>query len=676
MPVTIGGLSSGIDTEGIIKKLLEVEARPIEQWEKEKLRYNRRKEALAELRTRISNLNDAARDLYGFRSSYHDKKALSSHSAIEASANKRADLGRKDIQVLQLASTHKISTDPVDKDTVLPPSKFKLEVNGEAQSIRFKGGDLRSLRSRIDEVAEDIVKTSYIKTEGNKYVMTLESKVPGRKGEIKITGDKKFLQQIGLVKGVKDKVKDKVTLTFDEKYFTSYIGDVTVPEQDGRLTVEQKGKAVRVQGALWREYILPLEVNVKEDTALEFAFSYKEKKEGEEEAVPYRIEIGPEEKVVIKGIELKGYNVSRTRPLKEKKKKKEVIDIAGIGVVSKEKEKRIEKIYPLEKGKKAKKEIPIGKDFKGKKIVKVIIYCNTGEASFSDARITTPIKEKGELEPKNEIAKAGDARMKVDGVEVVRDRNDNLTDVLKGVTLSLKGVSERPVSITVEPDIGTAIDKIKKFVESYNKYLEFTKALTKAVKVEDVGEYRNSLSGKGLFMGDLTLLRLENTLKSTISNAYPNRMEEPIKMITQIGISTGAINADWETIKEGKLLIDESKLKEVIVDNPDGVAEFFGSDNDGDNRIDNGLAYQVNYILKPFAASGNNIIQSKIDLEDNSIRMTSKRIERRREHLKKYEAKLRSKFAAMEKALSGAKKQQKWMELQMKGLRQEGKQDK
>jgi len=675
MPVTLGGLSSGIDTEGIIQKLLKVESRPIEQWEQEKLRYNRRKEALVELRSRISSLNDAARDLYGFRSSYHDKKALSSHSAIEVSANKRADLGRKDIQVLQLASTHKISTDPVDKDTVLPPSKFKLAVNGEAQSIRFKGGDLRSLRSRIDEVAEDIVKTSYIKTVGNKYVMTLESKVSGRKGEIKVTGDKKFLQQIGLVKGVKGEVKDKVTLTFDEKYFTSYIGDRKVPEQDGNLTVEQKGKAVRIQGALWREYILPLELNIKEDTVLEFAFSHKEKKEGEEGAVPYRIEVGPEEKVVIKGIELKGYNVSRTRPLKEKKKK-EVIDIAGIGVVSKEKEKRIEMIYPLEKGEKAKKEIPIGKDFKGKKIVKVIIYCNTGEASFSDARITTPIEEKGELKPKNEIAKAGDARMKVDGVEVVRDRNDNLTDVLKGVTLSLKGVSERPVSITVEPDIGNAIDRIKKFVESYNNYLEFTKALTKAVKVEDAGEYRNSLSGKGLFMGDLTLLRLENTLKSTISNAYPNRMEEPIKMITQMGISTGAINADWETIKEGKLLVDESKLKEVIMDNPDGVAEFFGSDNDGDNRVDNGLAYQVNYILKPFSASGKSIIQSKIDLEDNSIRMTSERIERRREHLKKYEAKLRSKFAAMEKALTGAKKQQKWMELQMKGLQQEGKQNK
>ena len=53
MPVTIGGMSSGIDTEGIIKKLLEVEARPIRQWEEDKLKYNKRKKALFSLRTHI-----------------------------------------------------------------------------------------------------------------------------------------------------------------------------------------------------------------------------------------------------------------------------------------------------------------------------------------------------------------------------------------------------------------------------------------------------------------------------------------------------------------------------------------------------------------------------------------------------------------------------------------------
>ncbi len=47
MPVTFGGMASGLNTDDIIKKLVEVEARPIRQWEDEKLTFSRRKEAWA-----------------------------------------------------------------------------------------------------------------------------------------------------------------------------------------------------------------------------------------------------------------------------------------------------------------------------------------------------------------------------------------------------------------------------------------------------------------------------------------------------------------------------------------------------------------------------------------------------------------------------------------------------
>ncbi len=669
MPVTLGGMSSGIDTEGIIKKLLDIEARPIRQWEEDKLRYNERKEALYGLRTRIIELNKSAKDLYGFRATYQDKKAIVSESSvIEAVANKHAGIGQRNIEVLQLASTHKITTDPIEEGVMLPSGKFKLEVNGEAQTIRFRGGNLKSLSDKIDEAAKDLVHTTYINTSGKNYILTIESRVPGKKGEIKITGNQDFLKKIGLIKGEKGAGKEEVALKFDEKFFTSYIGKEKLPQQDGNIRVEDKGKSIRMRGLFWREYILPIEVVAKENTVLEFNFLYSERDMEEEKALPFSMKIGPEERVVIKGIELKGYNISRVRPLK-KKEVKRVVDIAGIGIVSKDNDKRFERIYRLEKqGKVGKQEIPIGKDFKGRKISKVIFYCNEGVARFSDARISTPIKGVGLLEPKNEITKASDAKMKVDGVEIVRDRNDNLNDVIKGVTLSLKGRSKKPVSIKVEPAVENSVDKIKKFVESYNKYLDFTKQLTKVEKSSKIGDYKKTKARSGLFIGDLTILRLENTLRSTVGSAYPSRSKNPIKIITQLGISTGAINADWETIKEGKLIIDDSRLSEAIVTNPEGVRDFFGSDNDGDNRVDNGLAFRINYVLKPFIVSGSNLIQSKVDLENNSIKMADERIDRRREHLKRYEAKLRSKFASMEKAISGAKNQSKWLQMQMKNL--------
>ncbi|HOJ27883.1 MAG TPA: flagellar filament capping protein FliD, partial [Spirochaetota bacterium] len=416
-------------------------------------------------------------------------------------------------------------------------------------------------------------------------------------------------------------------------------------------------------------YILPVEYKAQKQSILELNVTYSKEK-SEEEVIPYKIEIGPEETTVIKGIELKGYNISRERPL-EKKPKKEVEDIIGVGVVSVEDGKRTEKIYKLDHNKQGKQEIPIGQDFADKKITKILFYCNDGKATFQDASLVTEIKGEGILDPKNVIAEANDARIKLDGVEIVRSKNNGIDDVLKGVTFNLLSTSTKPVTITIRQNTETAVEKIKKFVEAYNDYLTFNNELTKAVKSDKVGDYQKDKNKNGIFMGDMTLLRLQNALKTAISSAYPSNVEKPIKMLYQIGVSTGEINAKWETIREGKLIIDEAKLVEVLSENPEGVQNFFGSDNDGDNRIDNGLAFKIESILDPYVSAGKNIIVAKMDLEDASIKATDERIERKQEHLKAYEQKLRQKFAAMEKAISGSKSQSSWLDMQMKNLQKQ-----
>ena len=73
---------------------------------------------------------------------------------------------------------------------------------------------------------------------------------------------------------------------------------------------------------------------------------------------------------------------------------------------------------------------------------------------------------------------------------------------------------------------------------------------------------------------------------------------------------------------------------------------FFGSDTDGDDKPDEGMAYKVTYVLKPYVQPGKNIIAAKIDNEDNSIKIADDSIKRHEDHLKKYEEKLRTKFAA------------------------------
>lgn len=663
MPFTMGGMASGVDTDTMINKLVEVESQPIKQLQRSKLVNNQKKEALRKLSSQLKELDAKARDLYGFRAAYDEKKAVSSDtSVIEANASKQADSGSNRVEVIQLASYHKITTDTIEYEKKLPAGKIIISVNGMEKTISFRGGGLKSLNEAIREEADDIVATDYISTDGTKYVIGLTSKIPGKKGEIGVKGSEELLKASGLINGEKIKSQDDIPVVFDRKYFSSYEGENKPQEQDGTLEVGKEGKEAAVKGQLWQEYELPVKAEVKKDTILKFSFTYTKE---EEEKVPLKVETGPEEEINVKGIKLKSYNISRIRPLSKKEEKK--FDSAlGIGIISSDNGKRFEKIYPIEKDAAKNQEIPVGRDFEGKQVLKLVLFCNDGSAVFVEPVLSTPVKAKGDFELKNTIAKAENAKLKVEGLEIERDRNEGLNDVIKGLTLNLKRKSESPVELKVSPDLDKPVQKIKEFVESYNRYLDLHKALTKAVKTDKPGESQK-LQESGLFMGDMALVRLENSVKTTISGSYPARVEKPVKMFNQMGVSTGKVNASWESIKEGKLVIEEEELKKVIVENPDGVKEFFGSDIDGDNKVDNGMAYILVKTINPYISSGKNIIETKIDFEDNSIKSADDRIARQELHIKQFEEKLRKKFAVMEKSISGAKTQQSWMKNQMGG---------
>lgn len=663
MPVTMGGLASGVDTDSIINKLVEVESQPIKQLQRGKYLNNQKKEALRKLSSQLKDLDSKAKDLYGFRAAYDEKKAVSSDtSVIEATASKQADSGSNKVDVLQLASYHKITTDAIEYEKKLPAGKFSITVNGIEKKINFRGGGLKALNEAIREEADEIVATDYISTDGTKYVVGLTSKIPGKKGEIGVKGSEDLLKAAGLINGEKIKSQDDFPVVFDRKFFSPYSGEKKPEDQDGTLDVGKEGKEVTVKGELWQEYELPFKADIKKDTILKFSFTYSKE---EEEKVPLKVETGPEDEINVKGIKLKSYNISRIRPLSKKEEKK--FDSAlGIGIISSEDGKRVEKIYPIEKDAAKNQEIPVGRDFEGKQAVKLVLYCSDGSAVFIEPVLSTPVKTQGDFELKNTIAKAENARLKVEGLEIERDRNEGLSDVIKGVTLNLKRKSEYPVELKVSPDLDKPVLKIKEFVDSYNKYIDLHKALTKAVKVEKPGE-SDKLQESGLFMGDMALVRLENSLKTTIGASYPARVDKPVKMFNQMGVSTGKVNSSWDSIKEGKLVVEEDELRRVIVENPDGVKEFFGSDIDGDNRTDNGMAYTLVKTLNPYISSGKNIIESKIDFEDNSIKMANERITRQELHIKQFEEKLRKKFAVMERSISGAKSQQNWMKNQMGG---------
>jgi flagellar hook-associated protein 2 len=670
MPVTLGGVASGVDTEDIIKKLVNVESQQAQKAQRDKGELQTKKKALQSYGTVLLDLQKAVKELYGFRASYDEKRGLSSNpTVVEAIATKNAEKGSSKVKVNTLASSHKITTDPVDASIELPAGQFDVEVGNDKRSVKFRGGNIVKLKEKLDESISAITTISDVNTDGSRHVVTLESKTPGKNGEIKITGDRDFLKSIGLVKGEKDEEKDKINLVFDNKYFSAYKGDQKPESQDGSLAVSEDGKSLTMGGVLWQEYTLPVPVEVNKNTVLQLNMTYQppKKEEGDDGTLPYKVETGPDMTTIIKGIELHGYKISRERELEQKQKKPLGDDIIGVGVAADENGSRKEKIYKIAKDSKGLQEFPIGADFEGKKISRVIFYCNDGQVKYADGSIATPLDRKGLLDPKNVIADAKDAKLKVDGVEITRNKNEGISDVIKGVTLNLKGVSESDIVITIDNDIAASVKKINAFIDAYNKYLDATESLTKTAKMGKPGDYEKLKGDSGLFVGDMMIIRLQNQMKTLVGAAFPSRVERPIKTLPQVGINTGKINAAWESIKEGKLQLEEGTLKEAIINNPEGVKDLFGSDNDGDNRIDNGFAYSMENALEPYVRPGKNLIAAKIELQDDSIKRTDEFIAKQGDHLKTYEEKLRRKFSSMEKSVSNSKSQQNWMKSQMNG---------
>ena len=75
MPVSMGGMASGVDTESIINKLVEVESRPIIQYEHSKAKSSQKKDALDKLGAQLKELEKTAKELYGFRANFDRKKS-------------------------------------------------------------------------------------------------------------------------------------------------------------------------------------------------------------------------------------------------------------------------------------------------------------------------------------------------------------------------------------------------------------------------------------------------------------------------------------------------------------------------------------------------------------------------------------------------------------------------
>ncbi|WP_286160792.1 flagellar hook-associated protein 2 [Virgibacillus sp. 7505] len=272
------------------------------------------------------------------------------------------------------------------------------------------------------------------------------------------------------------------------------------------------------------------------------------------------------------------------------------------------------------------------------------------------------------LDPNNEKG-AQDAKFTYNGALEITSNKNSYT--LSGVTFNFNEVTESAVKITVDNDVDAAYNKIKDFVDSYNKIIEDTNAklsekvyrdyppLTddqKKEMSEDEIKLWEEKAKSGMLKGETAL---QNGLYSLRSAWYDNvETGGEFTQLAQIGIETSNNYLD-----NGKLVINEDKLKAALRENPDGVYKLFSNDVKGSgrgiiNRIEDTLDATMDTITERAGSTDKTNQQFTLgrrldDIED--------RIDSFQDYLTQVEDRYWRQFTAMETAISQMNQQSAYL---------------
>ncbi len=154
------------------------------------------------------------------------------------------------------------------------------------------------------------------------------------------------------------------------------------------------------------------------------------------------------------------------------------------------------------------------------------------------------------------VQEASDASFKVNGLTVTRSKNNGLTDVIAGVTLSLAADAEgKSATLSVEKDLSAAKTALNSFIEKFNAVVSYLEQKT-AVTSADGTTYT-----RGPLADDMAFSEVRLRLYSLFMNAYPNA--SAYSRLRDIGLSLD------DTLKA--TISDSSKLEQALTNNLEGV---------------------------------------------------------------------------------------------------------
>jgi len=249
---------------------------------------------------------------------------------------------------------------------------------------------------------------------------------------------------------------------------------------------------------------------------------------------------------------------------------------------------------------------------------------NTGEANRITIDTQLPTYNLTEIQGANGASL--NAQLTVDGINYQRNSNNDITDIIGGVTLNLLGTGSSTLSVdsdhkSLEEDIVNLVDNVNKVVQSINKEAGYDEN-NKPELLTNVGTIRSLKS------------RLIDMLSTTVN------VKGSIHSLYDLGL---------EIKRDGTITIDQTKLDQAISEHYDDVKTFFLGDSDNNIK---GFGDIVNDQLREMTQSGSGLLavqknatQDRINRIDNQIQTAEEQLNRRYDILAR-------RFAELDKFMS------------------------
>ncbi|WP_342566948.1 flagellar filament capping protein FliD [Psychrobacillus sp. FSL K6-4046] len=253
------------------------------------------------------------------------------------------------------------------------------------------------------------------------------------------------------------------------------------------------------------------------------------------------------------------------------------------------------------------------------------------------------------------------------------ESSKNVVEV-NGFEFTLKAANNKDINFSTKPDTEAVFENIVKFVDDYNKLVDELNSLVKEKTYRDFkplsSEEKAEMSDKeielweekaksGLLKNDPVISGMISQMRSALMGSVKDQGS-----LKDIGIATPSGQYAWQD--NGKLVVNEIKLKEAINNDPDKVQKLFaqsGTAVSADSTTgEQGFAVRLRAIAESSYKEIHKRAGSASSTEDSftlgrNLKEMNKQMDKFQDRLKVVEARYWKQFSAMENAIQRANAQ-------------------